>query len=169
MGWLAGTGMMTEDGQAREWWRRQIMGERWSGWLKSPERRRSVKNERNLQENKADEDRCLQKKTGVTFTNKPPNLLPLILTTPLSLVRQEEALHAELHNPSFPQWQIPASLHSSSSLAALAPALSHTLITHSGSSDKAVFPHLLGTCCGVNGGPLVLLGTKHNSNHGNLL
>lgn len=51
----------------------------------------------------ADEDRWLPKKTGVTFTNEPCNLLPLILNTPLPLVRQEEPLNAELRNPSFSQ------------------------------------------------------------------
>lgn len=158
MGRLAGTGMMTEEGQAWEWWRRQTMCEWWSGanneWLKSPERRRSVNKKGEMcRKNKADEDRWLQKKTGVTFTNAPPNVLPLILNTPLPLVRQEEALNAELHNPSFPQWQIPTSLLSSSSLSTSAPALSHTLISHLAAQARL----FLGTCCGVNAGPLVLL------------
>lgn len=36
------------------------------------------KKERNAQENKADEDRLLWEKTGVTLTKEPPNLLPVV-------------------------------------------------------------------------------------------
>lgn len=47
-------------------------------------------------EKKADEDRLHWKKTGVTLTKEPPNLLPRSLNTPLPLVRHEEALNTDL-------------------------------------------------------------------------
>lgn len=46
--------------------------------------------ERNVQENKANEDRLLQKNPGVTFTKEPSNFLPHNLNTPLPLVDQKK-------------------------------------------------------------------------------
>ena len=123
------------EGEDGEWlqWRRA------SYWNCREERKTHIKKAKNWQESELMKINGFLKKTEVTFATESLQcgLLCLQVRSKYSSAIGRAAGGSGKPwtpvTPSFPQWQIRVSFDSTSSLSHLPPALSHILISHSGS------------------------------------